>query len=41
MKTEMVSYCFVFVCVKNYGGLVFYRKEAIGWMNFIIMVSKA
>ena len=23
----MVSYCFIFMCVKNYGGLIFYMKE--------------
>lgn len=26
MKTEMVSYCFEFMCEKNYGGFIFYRK---------------
>ena len=23
----MVSYCFLYLCVKNYGGTIFYRKE--------------
>ena len=41
MKTEMVSYCFIFMCVKNYGGLIFYMKEVITWTNFIIMALKA
>ena len=32
MKTEMVSYCFNYVCEKKYGGFMFYRKEVI-FMN--------
>ena len=32
---------FIFVCEKKYGGLIFYRKEAIRCANYIISVLKA